>query len=129
MHPQVRSMDEKKGGGDEAFKAGQHALAVELYGECLQLLRDAVRDTATATAAAGAVMTRVMVLCSQGQGHKTLSSKIYLNRATARSKLTAGQGQSQLEEAVRDCNAALAINAGYLKVTAAPPPTSTLPER
>ena len=126
-------MDEKKGGGDEAFKAGQHALAVELYGECLQLLRDAVRDTdtATATATAGAVTTRVMVLCSQGQGQKTLSSKIYLNRATARSKLTAGQGQSQsqLEEAVRDCNAALAINAGYLKVTAAPPPTSTLPER
>ena len=62
MHPQVRSMDEKKGGGDEAFKAGQHALAVELYGECLQLLRDAVRDTAAATA--GAVTTRVMVLCS-----------------------------------------------------------------
>ena len=56
----------------------------------------------------------VCVCVCQGQGKKALSSKIYLNRATARSKLG---GQSQLEEAVRDCNAALAINAAYLKVT------------
>lgn len=36
-------MDEKKNSGDEAFKAGQHLQALELYGECLQLLHGAVR--------------------------------------------------------------------------------------
>ena len=113
-------MDEKKSSGDEAFKAGQHAQAVDFYGECLQLLHGAVRahrhcSSLPPSLPVGSPSLSVLVFaCEQGQGKKALSSKIYLNRATARSKIA---GQSQLEEAVRDCNAALAINASYLKVS------------
>ncbi|KAJ1027663.1 hypothetical protein NDA16_002002 [Ustilago loliicola] len=83
-----RKLEAKKEEGNTAFKAGDHAAAVERFTEALQLAdKNRSRD-------------------GPAQGFKAI---LYSNRATANSK------NGDHTAAIADCDAALQLDSGYVK--------------
>lgn len=77
----IKEIEEKKSSGDSCFKAGNYQEAIDNYSSCIELTKD----------------------------NKAFCSKLYLNRATAKSKLKLN------EDAIKDCNLAINFNPEYLK--------------
>ena len=77
----VKAIEESKSTGDSAFRQGNFAEAVEKYSTCIDLAKES----------------------------RLFRSKVFLNRATALSKL------EKFKESVNDCNQAIAHNKEYVK--------------
>ena len=81
FYRKIKEIDDKKQGGDEAFKKGNWQGAIDLWSECIELTRD----------------------------NRPYACKLYLNRATALTKL------KDHKNALKDCNIAIGFNPNYVK--------------
>jgi DnaJ family protein C protein 7 len=81
FYRKVREIEEKREAGNAAFKRGAHEDAIANWSAAIDL----------------------------DKSNKSVTSKLYNNRATALSKL------KRYEDAVQDCNRAIAGNASYAK--------------